>query len=63
VASMVKQDYVEVPAGGDLSFAPGGYHVMLMGLKQELKPGDSFPLMLTFEKAGQLTVQVVVQAP
>jgi copper(I)-binding protein len=63
VASMVRQDYVEVPAGGELSFAPGGYHVMLMGLKRELKPGDSFPLMLTFEKAGQLTVQVEVKAP
>jgi copper(I)-binding protein len=60
---MVRQDYVEVPAGADLSFAPGGYHVMLMGLKQELKPGDSFPLMLTFEKAGQVTLQVAVKTP
>lgn len=42
--SAVRQ--LEVPAGGSVSLAPGGYHVMLMGLKQQLKPGDTVPLTL-----------------
>ncbi|HEX5393149.1 MAG TPA: copper chaperone PCu(A)C [Rhodocyclaceae bacterium] len=37
---------LEVPAGGNVSLAPGGYHVMLMDLKQQLKPGDTVPLTL-----------------
>ncbi|UTH75586.1 copper chaperone PCu(A)C [Chromobacterium sp. IIBBL 290-4] len=52
---------VELPAGKTVKFAPGSYHVMLMGLKQPLKAGDHFPLTLKFEKAGSVTVDVVVQ--
>lgn len=40
---------------------PGGYHVMLMELKAPLKAGDRFPLTLNFEKAGPLTVEVLVE--
>ena len=43
-------------------FAPGGYHVMLTGLTQALKPGQTFPLTLTFEHAGAVTVDVNVEA-
>jgi periplasmic copper chaperone A len=43
-----------------VTLAPGGYHVMLMGLKKRLRTGDSFPLTLTFEHAQPLTVQVKV---
>jgi len=50
-----------VKANGAVDFGPGGLHVMLMGLKQPLKIGDSFPLTLTFAKAGQVTVTVSVQ--
>jgi periplasmic copper chaperone A len=35
--------------------APGGYHIMLMGLKRTLKQGDRFPVTLSFVKAGQVT--------
>lgn len=42
-------------------FAPGGYHVMLMGLKQPLKAGDSIPVTLRFEHAPPVTVNVPVQ--
>ena len=38
----------------------GGYHLMLMGLTQQLKPGDRFPMTLTFEKAGKKEVSVAV---
>jgi len=40
--------------------APGGYHGMLMGLTTALKEGDSFPVTLSFEKAGEVTVNVDV---
>jgi copper(I)-binding protein len=43
--------------------APGGYHIMLIGLKQPLKQGDVFPITLSFANAGQLTAQVTVEQP
>jgi len=50
-----------VQPGKPVMLAPGGYHIMLMGLKQPLKQGDSFPVTLTFEKAGPVTATVTVQ--
>jgi copper(I)-binding protein len=50
-----------VKANEAATFGPGGLHVMLMGLKQPLKLGDSFPLTLNFAKAGVVTVTVSVQ--
>jgi copper(I)-binding protein len=52
---------IPVPAHGQTALEPGGYHVMLIGLKQTLKEGTSFPLTLTFEKAGTVTLNVPVQ--
>ena len=54
---------VEVPAGKDLVFAPGAYHVMLMQPKDRslLTDGKRFPLTLHFKKAGDVTVDVAVQ--
>ncbi len=49
-----------VPALGFHSLARGGDHVMLMGLKSELKNGDVVDLTLTFEKAGAVAVQAVI---
>ncbi|MCQ2996830.1 copper chaperone PCu(A)C [Pseudomonas syringae] len=53
---------VEVPAGGDAVFAPMGYHVMLLDLKDKasLTEGKSFPLTLHFEKSGAVTLEVEV---
>lgn|GEM_PF-462633 len=51
---------VALPAGEMHEFARGGDHVMLMGLTRELKDGDTFPLTLTFEQAGAITVEAVV---
>lgn len=51
---------IPVPAGSQTALEPGGYHVMLIGLKQPLKEGAQFPLTLTFEKAGTVTIQVPV---
>lgn len=48
--------------GKPVALQPGGYHVMLMDLKQPLKQGETFPLTLTFEHAPPVTVQVAVEA-
>lgn len=60
VASMPHAMSVPVPAGQTVALAPGGFHGMLMGLTQALKKGDSFPLTLTFQTAGDVTVTVDV---
>jgi hypothetical protein len=48
--------------GRPVTLKPGGYHVMLTGLKQALKAGDSFPLTLTFAHAQPVTVTAKVEA-
>jgi len=52
---------VELPAGEQVVFQPGGNHVMLFGLGQPLTAGEQFPLTLEFEKAGKVEVQVEVK--
>jgi len=49
-----------VSPGGMAMLKPGGYHIMLMGLKKPLKEGHSFPLTLTFDKAGEIAIMVPV---
>jgi copper(I)-binding protein len=53
---------IELPAGKTVELKPGGLHIMLVGLKAPLKAGDRFPMKLTFAKAGEVTVDVMVQA-
>jgi copper(I)-binding protein len=50
-----------IPAGGDETLEPGGYHLMLIGLRQDLTNGKTFDLTLHFEKAGDVTVPVTVR--
>ncbi len=52
---------IEVKAGERVELKPGGMHLMLTGLKAPLKLGQSFPLTLTFEKAGAVSVMVAVE--
>lgn len=61
VMKMRRVDAIDVPANGMADLKPGGLHVMFMGLTAPLKEGDSFPLTLTFENAGDITVEVVVK--
>ena len=51
----------DVPAGGTLEMKPGSYHIMLLGLKQDLKPGETVTVGLSFEKAGQMSVEAPVK--
>ncbi|SRR5258708_4952935 len=60
VSRMREMRTVEVPPGVRVAFSPGGLHIMLVGLKQPLKEGQTFPLTLTFEKAGKIDVMVSV---
>ena len=59
--SMDHVDAIELPAGKDVNLAGGGYHVMLIGLKRQLKQGETVPLTLQV-KRGAATENVTVQA-
>lgn len=61
VMTMREVDAVDLPAGQTVEFKPGGFHLMLMGLKAPLKNGDKFPMTLKFEKAGKVEVMVHVE--
>jgi copper(I)-binding protein len=57
---MVKQESVALPADGEVEFKPGSYHVMLIGLKQDLKAGDEITLTLHFKNHEDITLTVPV---
>lgn len=61
VMRMRQLDKLDIPAGKTVAVAPGGIHIMLIGLKAPLKSGDKFPMKLVFEKAGSVEVSVYVQ--
>jgi copper(I)-binding protein len=52
---------LDIKPGQRLMLKPGGYHFMLMSLKAPLKEGESVRGTLTFEKAGTLPVEFVVE--
>jgi len=61
VMKMRQVDSIDLPAGQPVALKPGGYHIMLTGLTKPLQDGQSFPLTLTFAKAGIREVTVTVQ--
>lgn len=60
VMTMQELHTLEIGAHAKVAFAPSGKHVMLIGLRQPLKAGESFPLTLIFEKAGAVKATVRV---
>lgn len=60
VMRMRRVDSVPVPAGGRVTFGPGGLHAMLLDLTGPLRERDQFPLTLVFRNAGRMQVQVIV---
>jgi copper(I)-binding protein len=52
---------IPVPAGGKTELKPGGYHIMLMGLKHDLKPGEKVAVTLKFERGGETRVEAPVK--
>lgn len=51
---------IEVPAGETVTLQPGGLHIMFMGLNQSFEEGTMVPVVLTFEKAGDVAVELAV---
>ena len=65
VARMRQMESIELPAAKTVKLAPGGMHVMLLDVKQPLKPGSRVPLTLTVQRDGNrsvFTVQATVRA-
>lgn len=60
IMRMEHVEEVPLAPGETMEFAPGGYHIMLMRLTEPLKEGDVFPMVLTFENQGEVTVYVEV---
>ena len=54
-------DFVTVPAKGEVKLQPGGLHLMIYGMKRELKEGDKLPMELKFEHAGTQKVDFPVR--
>jgi periplasmic copper chaperone A len=52
---------IEIKPGQSITLGPGGFHVMLVGLKQQLKEGEHFKATLEFAKAGKVDVDFTVE--
>ena len=58
---MIPQTSIPLAAGAKVEFKPGGLHVILIGLKQELKAGDEFEVTLHFKDHADITLKVIVK--
>ena len=61
VAKMRHVEKIELPAGETVELAPGGFHVMFMGLAEPFEVGAEIPVTLVFEKAGEIEVMFHVE--
>ncbi|WP_029523456.1 copper chaperone PCu(A)C [Persephonella sp. KM09-Lau-8] len=61
VMKMVHVEKVVIPPKSTVVFKPGGFHVMLMGLKNPIKPGQMLKFTLIFEKTGAKTIEAPVK--
>ena len=52
-----------IAAGDSLALAPGGLHIMLMGLSTDLAPGTKHEIILVFEKAGEINLTATAKRP
>jgi len=59
--TMQRQDLVVIPAKDSVELAPGGLHIMLVNLGKDLSVGDTFPVTLEFQRAGDITIEVEVK--
>jgi copper(I)-binding protein len=53
------EDGLVIPAGETVTLAPGGFHLMFMGLTSAIAEGDAVPVTITFEKAGSVTIELI----
>jgi len=57
------KDGIVIPAGGEVSLQKGGNHLMFMKLSEQMQAGELRDVTLTFEKAGELKIGMIVIAP
>ena len=62
MTGMQPVDAINIPAGGTVTLEPGGYHVMLEGLTDNLAAGQTVRLTLTFKGAGPIEVSAEIRA-
>lgn len=62
VMKMSEVENLTVPAGGDVTLKPGGYHIMLIGLKAPLQDAQQVPLTLNFASGATLQLSLPVRA-
>nr|MBA3811111.1 copper chaperone PCu(A)C [Caulobacteraceae bacterium] len=62
VMSMRTLGNLAIPAGATMTFAPGGLHLMLEGLKRTLSVGGRVPITLIFAKAGAVHAELAVRS-
>ena len=53
---------LELPSARTVEFLPSGRHFMLVGLKRPLKEGERIPMVLRFERAGKVKVEIEVES-
>jgi len=53
---------IDLPAGQEVQFRPGGLHIMLIGLTAPLRQGEQVPVTLVFERAGEVEVLLRIEA-
>ena len=52
---------LEIKPGQTVTLKPGGYHIMFVGMKRQLKQGEHFKVTLQFAKAGKVAVDFVTE--
>lgn len=62
-STMTAAPELPVPARSEVTFDPGGLHVMLTGITEDLEVGDDVDLTLTFDRAGTVEASAVVVEP
>ena len=63
IMAMRQVSAIDIPAGASVELKPGGYHIMLIDLSEELKAGQKLALTLVFENAGRVAVEAEIRAP
>jgi periplasmic copper chaperone A len=62
VMKMREVPRIDIPAGKSVELKPGSFHIMFINLKAPLKQGETIPVTLVFEKAGEVKVDMQVDA-
>jgi len=63
VMSMHHQSHIDIPPDSQLEFAPGGLHVMLLDLKQDLRLGDTIQVTFKFQNSDEIKLDIPIRQP